>query len=145
MPSSAVSGFGTLLQIGDGATPTENFTTIAEVKSISGPSLSADTIDVTNMSSPNGWREFIQGPKDGGEVTFDVNFLPTNATHNAATGLLRDFKNGTRRNFKLVFPNPGNTTWQFAAIVTGFEVSAPVDDVLGASITLKLTGEPVLA
>jgi len=58
---------------------------------------------------------------------------------------LKDLKNRTKRNFQLVFPDVGATTWAFAAYVTGFEPSAPVDDLLGASVTLKITGQPTLA
>jgi len=142
--SNAVSAFGTLLKIGDGGEP-ETFTTIAEVTDISGPSLSADTIDVTSHDSPGGYREFIQGLKDAGEVTFTINFIPTEATHDASTGLLKDYNDGTLRNFQLVFPDPGNTTWSFAAVVTGFEPSEPTDDKLSADVTLKISGQPTLA
>lgn len=139
-----ISAFGTLLKIGDGATP-ENFTTIAEVTNISGPSLSLEPIEITSHSSPGGWKEFIGGLLDAGEVTFDINYEPTEATHNATTGLIADMVDRTLRNFQLVFPDTGNTTWSFMALVTGFEPSEPVEDKLTASVTLKLTGQPTLA
>lgn len=142
--SSAVAAIGTLLKIGDGG-GSEVFTTIFEVMDISGPGLARDTLEVTNHSSPGSWEEFIAGVKRSGEVTFDVNYLPTTATHNATTGLIADMNNGTKRNFQLVFPNAGNTTWAFTALVNGFEPAAPVADVLRASVTLKLTGQPTLA
>lgn len=143
--SNAVFGQGTLLQIGDGGSPTETFTTIAEVTEISGPSLALDVIDVTSHDSTGGWREKIGGLLDGGEVTFTINYLPSNATHNATTGLLRDLKNRTKRNFKLVFPDAGSSTWSFTALVTSFEPSEPIDDRLTADVTLSITGQPTLA
>ncbi|MGE5553295.1 MAG: phage tail tube protein [Betaproteobacteria bacterium] len=143
--SNAISAFGTLLKIGDGATPTENFTTIAEVTNISGPGFALETAEATSHSSPGGWREYIATLLDAGEVTFDINFLPTDPTHGYSTGLLRDMVNRTKRNFKLVFPDASNTTWTFAAFVTGFEPSEPIDDKLSASVTLKITGQPILA
>ena len=142
--SSAIGAFGTLLKIGDGATPTENFTTIAEVSNISGPGLSMDTIDVTSHSSADGWREYIAGQLEAGEITFDINYIPTEVTHNLAKGLLGDLAAKTRRNFQLVFPDAGSTTWKFTALVTGFEPSEPVDDKLAASVSLKLSGKPTL-
>lgn len=138
------SAFGTLLQTGDGAT-SEVFTTIAEVITISGPALSTDTIDMTHHSSPGNYEEFVGGTLRSGEVTFDINYIPTAATHDASTGLLKDYENRTVRNFKLVFPDTGNTTWSFAAVVVGFEPSAPHDDKLMASVTLKISGQPTLA
>jgi len=142
--SNAISAFGTLLKIGDGGSP-ESFTTIAEVKDISGPSLSLDTEDVTSHASSGGWEEHIGTILRSGEVSFDINFIPTHATHDASTGLIADMKNRTVRNFQLVFPDASSTTWAFSALVTGFEPSEPVAGSLGASVTLKLTGEPTLA
>jgi predicted secreted protein len=143
MPN-AISAFGTLLKIGDGAGP-ENFTTIGEVANISGPSLSMDSIDVTSHSSPDGWREFIGGLLDGGEISFDINFHPTESTHKLATGLLGDMSAKTVRNFELIFPDGSSTKWSFAALVTAFETGEPIDDKLSASVTLKLAGKPTLA
>jgi len=141
----AISSFGTLLKIGDGGSPTETFATIAEVADISGPGLSMDTEDVTNHSSAGGWKEYIGTLLDGGEISFDINYTPTAATHNASTGLINDMENKTKRNFKLVFPDTGATTWSFAAFVTGFEPGEPVSGKLSASVGLKISGQPTLA
>lgn len=143
--TQAIGSHGTLLKIGDGGAP-EQFTTIAEVTNISGPSLSMDTVDVTSHDSPNYHEEVIAGIKRAGEVTFSINFVPTHATHNPSTGLLRDWVNRTRRNFKLVFPDAGATTWEFAAFVTGFQPTAPAgSERLTADVTLKIASWPVLA
>lgn len=142
--SNAYSSFGTLLKIGDGG-GTEVFTTVAEVKDISGPKLAMDTTEVTNMSSPNAFKEKIASLLDAGDVTFDVNFIPENATQGFSTGLLRDMLARNKRNFKLVFTNLGNTTWAFNALVTGFQPTASVAGALTASITLTITGSPTLA
>jgi energy-coupling factor transporter transmembrane protein EcfT len=142
--SGAYSSFGTLLKIGDGG-GTEVFTTIAEVKDISGPKIAMDTTEVTNMSSPTAFKEKVASLLDAGDVTFDVNFMPENATQGYSSGLLRDAVQRNRRNFKLVFTNIGNTTWAFNALVTGFEVTAAVAGVLTASVTLTITTAPTLA
>ena len=144
MATSATAAFGTLLKLGDGG-GSEAFATIAEVKNIKGPKLKMDTIEVTSHSSTSAFREFIAGLLDGGEVTFDMNWLPANATQSYAAGVLRDMYNRTKRNFQLVFPSASPTTWTFAAYVTGFEPDAAVDGALMASLTLRLTGVPTLA
>jgi predicted secreted protein len=138
------SAFGTFLKIGDGAT-SETFTTIAEVVTITGPSLAMDPLEMTNHDSAGQWEEFIGGTLRSGEVSFDINYIPTAGTHDATTGLLNDLENRTFRNFQLVFSDTGGTTWSFSAFVTGFEPSAPFDDKLAASVTLKLSGQPTLA
>ncbi|MCL5995493.1 MAG: phage tail tube protein [Chloroflexi bacterium] len=140
-----IAAFGTLLKIGDGGTPTETFTTVAEVTDIGGPELSLETIDFTHHSSPGGWRQFLPGLKDGGEISFSINFIPTNATQGHATGVLGDLDDRTQRNFQLVFPDAGSTTWTFPALVTKFAPKAPIDDKLSADITLKVAGQPTLA
>lgn len=140
-----ISSFGTLLKIGDGATPTENFTTIAEVLDIGGPSLGLDTEEITNHDSTGGWEEVIGTILRSGEVTFEINYDPAGATHDASTGLIADMVARTLRNFQLVFPDSGTTTWSFAAYVTGFEPGAPVAGKLSASVTLKPSGQPTLA
>jgi predicted secreted protein len=142
--SSAVFAHGTLLKAGNGAA-TEVFTTIAEVTSIGGPGLALDPIEVTNMDSTNGWREFIGGLLDGGEVSISINYLPTNATHNASNGLINDMENRTKRNLQLIFSDGSSTTFSFTALVTAFEPTAPVDGALTADVTLKVTGQPTLA
>lgn len=142
--TSAIKAFGTLLKIGDAATP-ESFTTIAEVLDIGGPQLTLDTEEATNHSSTDGWEEVIGTILRSGQVTFDVNLLPTGATHSYSTGLLKDMVNRTLRNFRLVFPDTAVTTWAFAALVVGFEPSAPVAGILRASVTLKISGKPTLA
>lgn len=143
MATGAIFAQGTLLQLGDGGT-SEVFTTIAEVLSLTGPTLTRDTIDVTNQSSTGGFREFINGLKDGGEVSFDLNYIPTEATHDASTGLLADYESGVSRNFKLIFPDTGATTWLFTGVVRDFQISAEVDSQLRASCVIKVSGAPTL-
>lgn len=142
--SNAVKSFGTFLNIGDGATP-ENFTTIAEVTSALGFSMSAKQEEVTSHSSGDPWRQFISTLLDGGNIPLDINFVPTESTHSYSSGLLRDFKNRTRRNFQMVFPDGFNTTWTAPCNVADFKTQAPMDGVLKASITLKVAGMPTLA
>lgn len=142
--SNALSAFGTLLKIGDGG-GTEVFTTIAEVTKIGGPKFKLNTKEVTSHSSPGGWKESIATILEAGEVSADLNFIPTTATQSQSGGLLRDLKNKTLRNFKIVFPDVGATTWSFAAFVTGFETDEPVDDALTAKVTLEISGQPTLA
>lgn len=136
-----INAFGTKLHRGSATG-----TAIAQVTSISGPGLSAETLDVTSHDSSGGFREFLSGVKDGGEIALDLNFDPAGATHkDAAGGLLDDFLNGTAVTYVLKFSDAATTSWTVSAIVSGFEVEAPFDDKLSATATLKLTGSPTLA
>lgn len=134
--------FGTAVQIGDGAGP-EVFTTIGQVRNISGPSFSLDTSDVTTHDSAGGWREFVATLLDAGEITLEIVWDPDLATH---ISLRQDLvARLSSRNFKIIFPDATSTTWTIPASVTAYQPEAPVDGELSASITLKLTGQPTLA
>ena len=138
--SNAIPGYGTLLKIGDGAGTAEQFTTIAEVGDIAGPGFSVDTNDVTSHDSPGAMREFKAGLIDPGELSFPINFQPTNATHDAVTGLLSVMSDRAVTNFKLIFPDTGATEAAFAALVTKFDVKEPVAGIISADLTLKISG-----
>ncbi len=135
MPSNAISSHGTLIKKGDGATP-ETFATVAEVKDIEGPDIDPQYEDVTNHGS-GGWTEMKPVLKDGGKLSFPVNFLFSEPTHGLNTGLVADMLNGTRRNWKMVFPD--NTTANFAAYVK-VKLGAKVKGILEGEIELQLTG-----
>ena len=142
--SSATSSFGTLLKIGNGST-TETFATIAEVRDIKGPNLKLNTKEVTNHSSTDGWKEYIGTLLEAGEISFDVNWLPADATQSFGAGLVKDMVGRVKRNFQIVFPSASPLTWSFVALVTGFAPGAPVDGELLGSVTLQVTGKPTLA
>lgn len=135
MPSNAVSAQGSLLKIGDGG-GTEVFTTIAEVRSISGPTASVNLEDVTSHDS-SAWMEKIPTLIDAGEISFEINYT----SHTTQDQLRTDMFARTKRNFQLVLvPLTPDETIAFAAYITGFEVDAPHDGVLRASVTLAITG-----
>ena len=137
--TDAFSSFGTFLKRGNGGSP-ETFATVAEVGDIDGPDMSLDTEDVTSHDSTNGWSEFIGTILNGGEVGFPINFVPSDPTHDAVSGIQQDMRNRTLRNFRLVYPDPGGNGYAFAALVTGFKASAPVKGKLSADIKLKISG-----
>ena len=128
------AAFGTLFKRGA--------TAIAYVQNISGPGLTADTEDVTTHDSPGAWEEHVVTILRTGELSLDIVYDPTEATHDATTGLLAMKESRLPVGFSVVFPAP--VTWAFAAFVTGFEPSAPHDGALTASVKLKITGAPIL-
>lgn len=123
----------------------EVFTTIAQVRNISGPGLSLDVEDVTTHDSTGAWEEVVATVLRSGEVTLDLVWDPATPTHSNGVGLLAVMPRRATRNFKVIFPDTGATTWSFAAEVVSFEPDAPHDGALTASVTLKLSGEVTLA
>jgi hypothetical protein len=131
----ATSGFGTLFKAGNGAS-TEVFTTIAEVKSISGPSISVETLDATHMQSLNNYREMLPSFISGGEITLELNFLPATSAQKCIT---TDLAARTKRHFQIVWTNTAGTKWSFSGYYTGFTPNAAIDGVLSASVTITVT------
>jgi predicted secreted protein len=143
--SRARIGYGTLLQRRLSTSP-DVWQTIAERVTIGGPGMSRDAPDVTHMDSDDGWREFIAGLKDGGEISIEGNFIPEDESHNAETGLLSEFSSDVRMRWQLVFPGESpRVTWGGEGILTNFEPGMPVDDKIEFSATIKVSGKPTLA
>lgn len=139
MTTKAKSSKGIKLQRGDGG-GSEVFTTIAEITNVKGPSQKAGTLDATSFDSTS--MEFIAALSDGGEVTFDMNFIGSDAQQQ---GLRTDHVAGTVRNFKLIYPDHATTptTVSFAALVTAPpEPSGGVNQVIKGSASLKVSGAP---
>lgn len=136
----AVLGINSYLKMGDGATPVENFTTVAEVRNIAGPTETAAILDVTNHSSAGGVKEFILGLRDPGKITFDMNWIPTDPTQNQTTGLKFVFDQGTVKNYQIVLSNPAHNTLHFAGIVDNMTKAIPHDKELSMHVEIKITG-----
>lgn len=147
--SDAIDGTGVILKLGDGATPTEVFTAVAELVDINGPGIKRDARETTHHQSTDKFREFKPGLKDGGEVGLTVNLLPGNATHGTASGgLLESINDDELHNWKVVLPedDAGATyDWSFAGFLTSFDVKYPKGDNMTADITIKVSGKPTLA
>jgi predicted secreted protein len=122
---------GTVLKIGIDA--------VAELTSISGLELSADTIEVTTLADE--WRNFLQGMKDGGEVSLE-GFL--NAGDAGQADLYAAFNSGDIESFTIEFPVGIGADWTFDGIVTGFSTGADMEEAVSFEATIKVTGEPTL-
>lgn len=132
------TGFDTRLARGDGATPTEAFTDVAQVgESLDGPESSTDDIDVSHRDG-DGHREFLPGMIDDGEVSFEAVFDP--AVHMELIEAQQDREVG---NWRLTFPD--TTTCTFPGYVKTVGITSPMNDKLSADITLKVSGKPTWA
>lgn len=142
MATAAISGYGTLLKRGDGGSP-ETFTTVGEVRSISGPSMETDEADVTTHSSAaaGAFREFILTLIDAGSVEFDINYVPADATH---IGLRNDFLGRTKRNWQIILPGSIQTI-SFSGYVKTMPLEFPTDDAITAKISIRCTGAPTFS
>jgi hypothetical protein len=128
------AGFATTLKIGS--------TAVVAVRDIAGPGISTTVIDASTRDSRA--KAFLPGMYDGGEITFDIAYDPDTATH-GATGIVALQLAGTVSSWVVTFPDTTPATCTFSGFVTGFSVKAPMDDLLSADVTVKVSGVPVWA
>src|SRR5690606_4867958 len=120
----------------------EAFAAIAGVVDISGPELSLDIADASAHDSPGAWEEKVPTIKRTGDITFAIRWDPADTPQNI---LRQDLDNRVIRNWRVIWPDTANTTWEFEAFVTRCGPTAPHDGVLGMDITLTVTGQPDFA
>jgi predicted secreted protein len=134
--------FGTILK--RDTTGSGSYSAVANVSDLKGPARKRDAIEVTAHDSPNQYREFVKGLKDGGEVTATINYDPGLSSHNA---LDADFEEDSLRSYQLVLlpGDPNQHTWTYSALITDLGDSFPVDDRMEREVTFKISGRPVLS
>lgn len=124
-----------------GTTISFNSKAIGGLTSIGEVSPGADEIDVTTLDSADGYKEFLQGLKDGGEVTLAGHHV------NADVGQVEirtGFGSGDVDAVVITFPD--NTTATFSAWVKGYKIgAAEVNGAVGFGATLRITGAVVVA
>lgn len=142
----AVPSKGTQLFYGDNSSPPV-YTVISRQGSLTGLGLSVKLEDVTAQDSGTPWRQYVPTLLDGGDVAFDIFFLPDDAGQKAVLKLFTDrglnATPGLPIPFKILFSNAAGTIWTFDGFVSAFKMSATVDGVLKAALMTKCTGEPV--
>jgi predicted secreted protein len=115
---------------------TPAFTAISEINNITGPSMSRETIDVTSLDSTGGYREFIAGFRDAGEIQFSMNFSQ------AGYLLMKDdFESDALRDYQIVLPDAGATTFDFSGLVVELPLDIPMDDKITCNISIKISGQ----
>lgn len=114
---------------------------VGNLTSIGGIDASAETIDVTALDSTGGYRKFLAGFKDAGEVGISGWFVPGDVGQKA---IYAAFKSGATSAFKIVFPASLGASWEFTGVVTGFSTSAELEDAITFEGTIKVSGEPTL-
>lgn len=124
------------LHLGDGATPTEVFAAIAQVLSMTPPTINKTNTKryVFGSTDP---LVFVGRPEDQ-TVAFELAMDGANATHDQfADDALAS--SPAARNYRVIWPD--GAQWAFSAKVTAFapgEMSADSSDPFTVSVTLTL-------
>ncbi len=150
----AIPAIGTLLQVGNGASP-EVFNSIANIGDITGPTTQSAVVDVTSHTSPDiPFRQKIPTLIDPGTLTIPVYIVPSSGAptgvgtfmgHNYTGGIGKLLVNrgltpGVPFNFKIIYPDGLNTTDRFSGFVTKYSRDMKVAGVIQGSLQIDLSG-----
>jgi predicted secreted protein len=143
--SNAFAPIGSILEVASGSPPT--FTAIAEIQTIQRTGSKLDLVDVTNMQSIDGYREYLATLRDAGDVSFSGNYIPNDSTQQMLQTL---FDGATLSDWQIVLPPDESQgfetslgTWAFSAYVQSNDYDLPHDKEGKISGKLKITGKPV--
>ena len=91
-------------------------------------------VDSSDTGVTSGWRTFIAGAKDAGEITFSTVY-----EKNAEPPMA-----GLVEAWTVTFPNTGTTAATFACdgFITSITDTVPLDDLISSDVTIKLSGAP---
>ena len=110
--------------------------TVGKLSSIGELSPDSEELDVTTLDATGGYREYIQGLRDAGELEIEGYH---NADDNGQAALRTAYASGDCGSFVITFPD--NTTAAFSAFVKSHTLgSAEVDGAVGFGATLRITG-----
>jgi hypothetical protein len=135
-------GYKSKLAYGDGGTPTELFTEVAEQTSLEPPDTTTDEVEFSNQDSPNYRKEFKPTWIDGGECVCTCNYIPSNITQQAPR---TDRDNQTIRNWRINLRDPISgaidQTITFQGYVKSYKLNtiSPADK-MELSFTVRVTG-----
>lgn len=140
MPASgALLGYGSTFKIATSGNSPTDYISLGEIFNITPPSATQDMIDVTHMQSPDRRREFISGLIDGGECSFEMNYIP-GSTGDTELNEILDLAVGVSRRRQCQIRYPNGVTHTFDAELQSYEPTVPTDDRMTATVTFKVTG-----
>ncbi len=131
--TNAVSSVGALLKKHiTGST----WASVGEVTTITGPSMSRETIDVTSLASTGGYREYIAGFRNPGTLSFTMNF-----TRSDYAAMKVDFEADVAKDYELILPDSDKTSLEFSALVTELPLNLDPGSQITCNVSFQITGQ----
>ncbi|MCK9525929.1 MAG: hypothetical protein M0R49_08375 [Limnochordia bacterium] len=131
----AKSGVGVSFQRWAAVGSSGDWEEIAEIRSITGPSMTRDTIDTTTLNTEGGYRTFITGFRNPGTLALSMNY--TRAGYEA---LKDDFENDDLQNYRIVLPDDDETVLEFEGIVTEIPLTIP-EELIAVDTVIQISGK----
>lgn len=122
---------------------------IAEIVDFGGFGESRDVLEVTSHDSSGNAVERIMGMFNAADITMTCNFVPQptmlDSDNSGQYVAIKDFLNGTRKQWVIHLANTDATTFTFWGFVSSYTLTSPNKGVIQLSITMSITGKPTLA
>jgi len=129
---SGVFGLGATLVIGT--------TTVTKLTNIGLPACSADDLDITTHDNTDRVRAFIKGLIDPGELSLEGIF-----TYQAYSDAYNLVFTASTTTVTITLPtSPSVTKFECKGYMKSLEGSAPHDDKIDFSATVKISGKPTI-
>jgi len=132
-----IHGLGTLFKRWNSALSIPAWEDVCNVTAISGPGYSKDTLETTDLCSTDGYRTYIGGLRDAGEITLSMNY----GTDVWAL-MYADFDAINPGNYAIVLPD--GVVFEFVGLVTACPIEIPMDEKLTSEVTIKISGKPTI-
>jgi len=129
--TKAFSGVGTIFQKWDGS----EWVVISEITSIKGPGFKRDPIEVTNMDSIGGYKEYIAGFRDSGTISLSMNF-----SRDGFDALKADFETDELQNYEIVLGDAVKTSFEFQGMVTELPLTISAKEAVTLDVTIQISG-----
>lgn len=133
----AIAGVGTKFNRWDA--DSSGWKSIAEINRITGPNMSRDSIDTTSLDTEGGYRTYINGFRNAGEIQLEANF-----TRDGFEAFQADFESDDPHDYQIVLPDTDKTTLEFSGLVQELPLTIPPDDKVTMNVTIKISGPVTL-
>lgn len=141
MPVTAAQiGYGTVLKLGNGASP-EVFTTISEEVEIDGLGVTFPKVKATNLLSPGKKNEYVAGIGDYDTLSVKCNMTRANIF------IVNTWVNAlAASNWKYVWPSPLSLIQTFSGVPNGLKIgSITPEGLMMVTFKITVTGDPTFS
>ena len=135
LATTPTTGVGTIFQRRDEDSSGSAYTTISNIATISGPGFTRETVDTTALDTTGGYRTFLTGFRDAGELTFTMMFY-----YGGFDLLKDDFESDSAAHYRITLPDSYSTRIDFDGLVTGMPMTIPPDEKVTCDVTIKISG-----
>jgi hypothetical protein len=132
---SVTQGYQTIFSYGNMPTASGStaWTDFAGIDDIKPPKIESEDIDISNMTSPDQFKQFVAGWANGGEAEVKIQFEKSqNAT---IYGLFR-----VNKGYKITFAD--GSAWAFDGYIKSFANEVDREKIVTADTMVKISGKP---